>query len=445
MPCFLHLADIHLGYSKYNNPTRTLDFFYALEDALQRYALAQPVDFVIMAGDLFEHRNILPSVLNQAQYCLKLLQEAGIPVLTIEGNHDHRPYGTKTSWLRYLAEQNQLILLEPDHGEEAGAIFQPWDPGKKAGGYIDLDCGVRVLGSNWYGSSAPQAIAALAEGLRHLPPAPGPTIMLFHHGLEGEIARYSGALRESELLPLREAGVHYLAMGHIHKSYTKGNWIFNPGSLEANSVAESQYDRGVFRVTIELEPGAIGPDANPQANPQARLPVQINAELKQDYRQRSIQRLTLMAQKTWTPAQLEAAAIEAIQAKAQQDKTQGAIVELRIQGQVGFNRLDLNVRQLREQLLDLSGALIFLLKYEVTGTEYLSPIPQGEAQPSRDAIEAIVFGDLLAAHPVYGDRADRLAKGLIGLKERVLAQQPEADLYGQVEALLGEVATDPEH
>ena len=152
-----------------------------------------------------------------------------------------------------------------------------------------------------------------------------------------------------------------------------------------------------------------------------------------------------MAQKTWTPAQLEAAAIEAIQAKAQQDKTQGAIVELRIQGQVGFNRLDLNVRQLREQLLDLSGALIFLLKYEVTGTEYLSPIPQGEAQPSRDAIEAIVFGDLLAAHPVYGDRADRLAKGLIGLKERVLAQQPEADLYGQVEALLGEVATDPEH
>ncbi|MEB3274720.1 MAG: metallophosphoesterase family protein [Prochlorothrix sp.] len=422
MPCFLHLADIHLGYSKYNNATRTLDFFYSLQDVLWRYAVEQPVDFVVIAGDLFEHRNILPGVLNQAQLCLTMLRDAGIPVITIEGNHDHRPYGTKSSWLRYLAGQEQLILLEPDHHQTDEAIFQPWDPQAKTGGYIDLDCGVRVVGSNWYGSSAPQTIEALAAGLRCLPPPPGPTVMLFHHGLEGEIARYSGALRENELLPLRDAGVTYLALGHIHKNYERGGWIFNPGSLEANSVAESQYERGVYRVTLEGE--------------------QIQAELKRDYRQRSVRRLTLTAEKTWVPEQVEAAAIELIQAQAKAGHTQEAIVELRIQGQVGFNRLDLNVRQLREQLQEQSGALIFLLKYEVTGTEYLSPIPEGEQQPSREEIEAIVFGDLLAAHPVYGDRADRFAKGLIGLKEQVLAQQPEAELYAQVEALLRS-ATEP--
>ena len=186
---FLHLADIHLGYSKYNNATRTKDFFYALQDAIERYALAEPVDFVLLAGDLFEHRNILPHVLNQAEFCLGLLRERGIPVLSIEGNHDHRPHGTKTSWLRYLADHDYLMLLEPDAGADPAEIFQPWDPEIRRGGYVDLACGVRVVGSSWYGSSAPQAIAALATGLTHLPPAPGATVMLFNHGLEGEIAR----------------------------------------------------------------------------------------------------------------------------------------------------------------------------------------------------------------------------------------------------------------
>ncbi|KKJ01209.1 metallophosphoesterase family protein [Prochlorothrix hollandica] len=423
MACFLHLADIHLGYSKYNSPKRSTDFFYALEDVLQRYAIEDPVDFVVMAGDLFEHRQILPHVLNQAQFCLEMLRDAGIPAITIEGNHDHRPYGSRTSWLRYLAEQDWLILLEPDDGQAAPDIFRPWDPDTKEGGYIDLACGVRVVGSNWYGSAAPQAIQALAAGLQELPPAPGPTVMLFHHGLEGEIARYTGALRESELAPLREAGVNYLAMGHIHKSYTKAGWIFNPGSLEANSVAENDHDRGVYRVTLSGE--------------------DITADLKTDYCQRPIVRLVAAVAKTWSQDQVEAAALALIQ--AQGPKTQDAIVELRIQGQVGFNRLDLNVRQLKEQLHQASGALIFLLKYEVTGTEYQSPIPQGTA-PNREQIEAIVFGDLLAAHHLYGDRAAPLAQGLITLKDQILADRPDADLYQYVQQLLesnGEVVERP--
>ncbi|MEL6327004.1 MAG: metallophosphoesterase, partial [Cyanobacteria bacterium J06626_23] len=104
MPKFLHLADIHLGFDRYDSPERTKDFFFALQDALQRYAIDEKVDFVIIAGDLFEHRMIQPAILNQAQLCLQMLQQAAIPVLAIEGNHDNRPYGTKTSWLRYLSD-----------------------------------------------------------------------------------------------------------------------------------------------------------------------------------------------------------------------------------------------------------------------------------------------------------------------------------------------------
>ncbi|MEM8603623.1 MAG: metallophosphoesterase, partial [Cyanobacteria bacterium P01_H01_bin.121] len=227
MPRFLHLADIHLGFDRYGHPTRTRDFFAALYDVLQRYAIEPQVDFVVIAGDLFEHKNVAPPILNQAKVCLKLLQDAKIPVLAIEGNHDNRPYGTRTNWLRYLADWDWLILLEPDTlvaddaddaddrspaATEVGLCLQPWDPKTKRGGYIDLDCGVRVLGSSWYGSTAPQAIEQLATAITQLPPGPHSTVMLFHHGMEGQIARYAGALRYSDVLPLRQAGVDYLAL-----------------------------------------------------------------------------------------------------------------------------------------------------------------------------------------------------------------------------------------
>jgi DNA repair exonuclease len=216
---FLHLADVHLGYDRYDSPERSKDFFLAFRDVVRRYAIQDPVDFVLIAGDLFEHRQIQPGVLNQAQIVLRELQQAGIPVLAIEGNHDNRPYGVKTSWLRYLADHGELILLEPEAGEE-GLELRPWSG--RRGGYLDLPCGVRVIGSQWYGSAAPRSIEQLAAAIRRLPPSPERVVLMFHHGLEGQIARYQGALRYKDLLPLREAGVGYLALGHIHKAIPRG-------------------------------------------------------------------------------------------------------------------------------------------------------------------------------------------------------------------------------
>jgi len=409
MARFLHVADVHLGFDRYDKPERTKDFFFAFRDLLERHALTPQVDFVLIAGDLFEHRHILPAVLNQAQICLTLLQKAGIPVLAIEGNHDHRPYGTRTSWLRYLADWGLLVLLEPEEDQDPEVpIYQPWSFETRRGGYIDLPCGVRVVGSRWYGATAPQVIPRLAQGIAQLPLGPPHTVMMFHHGLEGQISRYAGALRYENLLPLKQAGVDYLALGHIHKHYTAEGWIFNPGSVEANSIAEGQDQnpRGAYLVNM--------------------TPTGIHAELKQDYYQRPLVRLTLTVQPHQTLEAVEQAAIAEIQAAG--DQTQGAIVELRLQGQVGFNRLDLDVRQLQAQLEQESKALFVLLKYEVTGTEYRSPSPGGNA-PSRLEIEQQVFTDFLAALTQYQDRADTLAQGLIDLKQKVLAQGPEPDLY----------------
>ncbi|WP_110984550.1 metallophosphoesterase family protein [Acaryochloris thomasi] len=420
MARFLHLADVHLGYSKYDNPERTKDFFYAFQDALDRYAIQEQVDFVLIAGDLFEQRQILPAVLNQAQICLNQLAEANIPVLAIEGNHDYEPYGSRTSWLRYLSSWEKLILLKPDNEE----TLEPWDFDNKRGSYIDLDCGVRVVGSRWYGATAPLAIAKLAASIEQLPPGPDTTVMMFHHGLENYVARYKGSLRYQDFAPLKEAGVDYLALGHIHQNYAVEGWIFNPGSTEANSVIENQEQnpRGVYLVELSADG--------------------IEADLKRDYRQRSIVRLTCKVKPHQTPEEVEQLAINEVTHAAKQGQTADTITELRIQGSIGFNRSDVDVRALRNQLQEISEALVFLLKYDVTGREYHTLAIDDQQPPSRKEIERSIFADMLSENTRYRDQAEELSEGLIDLKDRVLQQQSDEDLYTFASQLIEPAAAD---
>jgi len=413
MPRFLHIADIHLGFNRYDCPERTKDFFYTLYDVLQTHAVKESVDFVAIAGDLFEHRNIQPATLNQAQKCLELLATAKIPAIAIEGNHDNRPYGTNTNWLRYLADWGLLILLEPS--EDADVIYQPWTPHTRKGGYIDLDCGVRVLGSHWYGAAAPSAIAQLADGIVQLPKTSEHTVMLFHHGLEGQVARYAGALRYGDLVPLQQAGVDYLALGHIHKQYCAENWIFNPGSLEANNIEESSYIRGAYVVDLSADG--------------------VHAELRRNYRQRSILRLQLQTRGQETADDLAQAARDIVTAAirgGQLDPQQRPITELRIEGAVGFDPLELDVRALQRELQDMSQSLIFLLRYAVDAIAYQTPLQDGD----RLQIEQETYRDLVAGHNSYKRQGDRIVAGLVGLQEMTLDDRGDDELYNYLGTLL---------
>ena len=415
MPRFLHIADIHLGFDRYSSPERTKDFYYALADVIERYAIAENVDFVLIAGDLFEHRVIQPAVLNQAQLCLQQLQAAGIPVLAIEGNHDNTPYGTSTSWLKYLSQWGLLKLLEPGNIADGEPFYAPWDEARKRGGYIDLPCGVRVLGSAWYGAAAAQAITQIAGAMQVLPPGPEHTVLMFHHGLEGQIARYRGALRYAELLPLKTAGVDYLALGHIHKNYSVEGWIFNPGSLEANNVEESSYARGAYLVEL--------------------TPAGVQASLQQNYQQRPIVRLKLVTRGEESEAELSERAVSEVEAAIAQGRlipSEQPIVEFRIEGQVGFERLSLDTRQLQQTLQTLSQALIFLLKYDVEEVVFQSPMTD---EASREQIERNTFLDMLAGHRDYKKRAESLAEALVDLKNRRLLGQEDEALYQYIEAI----------
>jgi hypothetical protein len=145
-------------------------------------------------------------------------------------------------------------------------------------------------------------------------------------------------------------------------------------------------------------------------------------------------RYTLRGQETVDA--VEAGAIATLQTAIESGQVNPAdqpIVELRLEGSVGFDRLDLDLRQLQQQLQTLSGALIFLLKFEAEAVEFSTSLGD---EASRTQIEQEVFLDMLTAHSTYKKRAGVLAQGLIDLKDQQLEGRSEPDLYDFVRNLI---------
>ena len=170
---FLHISDVHLGCRRYNLEERTKDFFRSWYDVIENHAVGSGVDFVLIAGDFFDRRQIDPQTMNHALAGLQLLKDAGIPVVAIEGNHDRRDAVSDYSWMRSFSQAGFLILLEPARVAETeeGSLpweMLPWDEETHAGSYVDIK-GARIFGTHWYGTSANAAVPMLAESLRRAP------------------------------------------------------------------------------------------------------------------------------------------------------------------------------------------------------------------------------------------------------------------------------------
>ncbi|MGY3715665.1 metallophosphoesterase family protein [Sutcliffiella cohnii] len=102
---FLHCADLHIDspfYGLHTLPNNILkkvraSTFESLRKVVQT-ALDEEVDFVLIAGDLFdgENRSIYAQAKLREQFLQ--LQEANIHVYVIHGNHDHLEGNTSTSF-----------------------------------------------------------------------------------------------------------------------------------------------------------------------------------------------------------------------------------------------------------------------------------------------------------------------------------------------------------
>jgi DNA repair exonuclease SbcCD nuclease subunit len=83
----IHTGDTHIGYEQYHSPARRQDFLDAFE-AVVDDAVADDVDAVVHAGDLFhDRRPDLRDILGTLS-ALRELDAADIPFLAVVGNHE---------------------------------------------------------------------------------------------------------------------------------------------------------------------------------------------------------------------------------------------------------------------------------------------------------------------------------------------------------------------
>ncbi len=257
---FIHLADTHLGYEQYGVRQRFNDFSQAFWDIMNE-AIERRVDFVIIAGDLFNKRAIDALTLIHAIEGLKKLKEAGIPVIAIEGNHDRSYYREGISWLQFLCHEEYLILLSPEMREGA-PIIAPWDRQTMLGSYVDLLGGrLRVYGLPWQGAATARSMEGMAQALqaeRANEEAQGVAyrVLMMHTGADGIVPRVQGLPTISQFQSLRP-NVDYLALGHVHKPYEfdpHDGWMYNPGSTETCGAEEAAWeDRGYYLVQIDTD------------------------------------------------------------------------------------------------------------------------------------------------------------------------------------------------
>ncbi len=254
---FIHVADTHLGYEQYGVRERFNDFSYAFWHIVND-AIAREVDFVVIAGDLFNKRAIDAMTLIHAIEGLRKLKDRNIPVIAIEGNHDRSYYRDGTSWLQFLCYQGYIVLLAPVM-QNGAPLLAKWQPDTMLGSHVDLAGGhLRVYGLPWQGAATARSLEGMAQAMtevREEENAEGIEyrLLMMHTGVEGIVARIQGLPTMASFQPLREC-VDYLALGHVHKPYEFDGWMYNPGSTETCGAEESQWDsRGYYYVQVDTD------------------------------------------------------------------------------------------------------------------------------------------------------------------------------------------------
>ncbi len=254
---FIHLADTHLGNEQYGVRERFNDFSRAFWDIMEE-AVKRRADFVVIAGDLFPKRSSAPRTLRHALTGLEMLKKQGIPVLAIEGNHDRSYYREGVSWLQFLCYQGYLTLLDPQM-QDGAPVLESWNASTMRGAYVDLLGGkLRVYGLKWQGAATVRSMEGLARALdaaRAEEQSAGVEyrLLMMHTGIDGMVPRMQGLPTQGQFEALR-SHIDYLALGHVHKPFEVGGWIYNPGSTETCGAEEAAWeDRGYYHVRVDTE------------------------------------------------------------------------------------------------------------------------------------------------------------------------------------------------
>ena len=404
---FLHAADIHLGHRQYDNPVRMADFSRAFRDMLQD-AIASRVEAVLLAGDLFHKRDVEPRTFVQAAMLFGRLQAQGIPVLAIQGNHEGSAYREGFTWLDGLAELGLVRVLGISY-RDGEMVVEPYSDETRSGAYYDIG-DVRVYGLRYAGSSTPRVVGDLAERIESVRgPRPAYTILMLHAGLKGVLDQYAGTLSRENLDALR-GHVDYVALGHIHKPFVQDDWLYNPGSLENNSIDEAQWsERGYF--IVDVTPGQSPPHV---------------ADLRNSQRRRVIRHRFDVDPFTTPQALYDALRRDLDDLPRGDDQP---LFELRLTGVLNISRSDLDLRYIEKLAQEELEPLLVHLQDQMASNAF--EIRTDDEQP-REEIERQVLRDLLENDVRRREHSGRWAELALQLKQMALARSHPTEVVAEL-------------
>lgn len=414
---FLHMADIHLGNEQYGRKERADDFARVFYHAVE-YAVQQHVDFVVIAGDLFERATIDPVTFDQAFFGLEDLRRARIPVIDIAGNHDRARYGQGRAWVESLGLHGFLYYL--DAATPQGISLVPCSPEDGTGSYLDLK-GIRFVGMRYLGATTARGVEELGAQLAVLNTGNRPyTICLLHGGLDGVVPNYRAELTMEQLSPLRGL-VDYVALGHIHQHYEREGWVYNPGSLETWNAGEVGLERGFLHVMVDTL-------AEPKHT--ARL---IQPPRRPFLRQR------LSVEPCATPEQLQELVRRAAEEWSRRSSEEAPVVHLTLIGRLRFDRRNLDMGLLENELVSILHPLVVQLRDQTDETAFQLSTPE-DGSLDLSALEIEVLRQPFANDDRWVHQASAWAVLAQRLKQGVVAERSAEELAevvrGEAPALL---------
>ncbi len=264
---FIHAADLHIGAPFRGVRALSESWAKRLETAILeayerviRAAIDNKVDFVIIAGDVFDTARASYSDYMSFFKGLEKLHDANIPVYLVTGNHD--PY---TSWSKDFAKfPDNVTMFGTDEAtfalyERAGQPLcllggrsfynQTWPADKDISEGISRKAAIKALfqieDSVQRGAHAPSSVDARAakKAIEEAPFAVG----VLHTGLDKD---FKAPVKPNSLL---DRGIDYWALGHIHKRMAypsdKDPRIVFSGDIQGRDINE-EGSRGCYLVKL---------------------------------------------------------------------------------------------------------------------------------------------------------------------------------------------------
>ena len=229
----VHCSDLHLGKrfsgTKDYVKKRYMDFFNAFATFIDKVEEIKP-DVCLIAGDIFDKREINPDILSKTEYLFKRLKNnVKKEIIAIEGNHDNSRI-LEESWLEYLQEQNilKVFYYNRDFDEK---------------NYLKID-DINFYPVGYPGFMIDEALTKLSEKLN----PQEKNIVVVHTGISGSTDTLPGLVSTSILDLFKDKAI-YIAGGHIHSftTYPKEKpYFFVSGSLEFSNVQNEKSDKKGF-------------------------------------------------------------------------------------------------------------------------------------------------------------------------------------------------------